>query len=831
MAYKNIDRRRLRYLLDCGVSDHELRKFFNDSRTRLIAAGARVQNLPVGQAARTHCLAFDLPSSTDEVVRTWFEKNVHMIDPEPVEDLIAAYRASEIDNEPLPEESVGRYARSCLVHLFKDAPPDLVAFLRTPIGGAVIPQPAPTQVSPESAIAGKPLAEVMVAISEGSDVEEHLDGLPSPIATLALGIQAVANGDTSAAEQAMDNLGAGAPYRDVLSEYLRRESAKRAASEERPRGVIFDEAKAYIGDFDFEADQVVGYCTKSDPPNAVFVHPIGVLVNGQFEALSDDARRRYFPLNGDLIAFHGGGYPSQPKRGQLGIWRVAEHETQKSTRFHIRAPHATVYEVFSVPIPSTDYDAVRAYLMQEGGTRARAGLQPALFQLSDGLLIGARGDRSDLSRPDVFEAGLHAWAALRGFRFEGRAFVPGPLPPERQVYECAGLGFTLRRLFKNGGSIIPAGITRNQIKELGTYLESTDHGMDSVRVERLRADLEKIGSSEEALEQVVPALLNTTFVKDRIARTVEEEAARRSAEKSQLQSDIAKLQRQRAEWDDRIKAQVAEHKRLKDETVKLVRAAFKKAKDESVATLADVAVFQAVAGLTPVAPQAAPEAPRITTAAIIVRTLSAGSEQNAASLLQQLGVSKHRALAVATICDLALKHGLIVCVKGIAARIAAERLARVHGGGIALDANVGMVDSSSMNDLLSNRDTACISILDANLSALDIYARPIFDVTLNRLTSGAVNEQPSFLLSLSNSIGALPYPAAFKSVSIILDLDRRSSIPSADDLEELRHDAFAPDGSVVKQLWGPAGDVLKGAISDLPEDAQLAVIQLLLEST
>jgi hypothetical protein len=830
VAYKNIDRYRLRYLLNHGVSDHELRKFFADCRNRLIAAGAKVQNPPVGHPARAHCLAFDLPSSTDDIVRGWFEKNVHMVDPEPVNVVIGAYKASEINDEPVSEESDARFARSCLVHLFKDAPSDLIEFLRSPIGNSAAAQPSPTQPSPEMAVAGKPLAAVMVAISEGSEVEEHLDGLPPSISTLALGIQAVASGDTALAEQAVESLGAGAPYGVVLSDYLRREFAKRAVSEERPRGVIFGAAKTYIADFDYEAGQVVGYCTKSDPPNAVFVHPIGVLVNGQFEALSDDARRRFFPLNGDLIAFPGSGYPSQPRRGQLGIWRVAEHETQKPTRFHIRAPHATVYEVFSVPISSTDYDAVRAYLMQEGGARARSSMQPVLFQLSDGLVIGARGDRSDLSRAEVFEAGLHAWAALPGFRFEGRTFVPGPLPPERFVYECAGLGFTLRRLFRNGGSIIPGGITRTQMRELAAYLESPDHGTDSVRVERLRADLEKIGSSEEALDQLVPVLLNTTFVKDQIARAVEQESARRLAEKSQLQSDIAKLQRQRSEWDDRIKAQEAEHKRLKDETIKLVRAAFKKAKDESVATLADVAVFQAVAGMSTGTPQSAAEAPRVPAPALLIRALPAEGELDASSVLQQLGVSKRRAFAIATMTALALKHGLIVCIKGIAARIAAERLARVMGGGVALDANVGMVDSLSMSELFSSRDAACVCILDANLSALDIYARPVFDLTLNRLTDSTASERPSFLLSMTNSVGALPYPSPFKSVSIVLDLDARSPVSTADDLEDLRHEVFAPDAAVTGQLWEPALETLKSAVSELPEDAQLAILPLLLES-
>src|SRR4051812_20681770 len=123
MSYGGIDRKRFEYLLSVGTEEFELKKFFEDSRIELIRLGAKVQNLPKGSQARIKTLAVELPPKTDSVVRSWFSKNLTLIDPIEPEKLVDEFKLyEELQEELLPDEA-RRLARSCLVHLFGGSPP------------------------------------------------------------------------------------------------------------------------------------------------------------------------------------------------------------------------------------------------------------------------------------------------------------------------------------------------------------------------------------------------------------------------------------------------------------------------------------------------------------------------------------------------------------------------------------------------------------------------------------------------------------------------------------------------------------------------------------
>src|SRR5438034_9497252 len=65
-------------------------------------------------------------------------------------------------------------------------------------------------------------------------------------------------------------------------------------------------------------------------------------------------------------------------------------------------------------------------------------------------------------------------------------------------------------------------------------------------------------------------------------------------QKTKSQANINRLQKEREEWEDRIRREKADHKKLRDETSKVVKAAFDKARAEGVSTLAELAIFQAL---------------------------------------------------------------------------------------------------------------------------------------------------------------------------------------------------------------------------------------------
>lgn len=840
MTYGGIDHKRFTYLLSLGTDEFELKKFFTECRAPLIQHGGKVQNLPQGKNARIRTLAVELPPATDEVVRAWFAKHVTMVDPEEVEAVVDVFKRYEEVDEALPEDSARRYSRSCLVHLFgKDPALSLLDFLKTPIGGmskeqkdAIDIVDAPRQ-APQLSPYPDNLPQVLIDLVEGKDADEHLEGLPPALATFIGGLQASAQGQVEHARGAVEALSADHLLRGRLEEFLQQNEAKAASKESSPRGLRIAALKAFEGLFDFERDEILGYCTKSDPPNAVFVQPLAVVRSGEIEVLTNEKRQLLFPERGDVMAFAGAAHRRQPQRGEIGVWRVAEHETEKATHFHLASEKRPVYEVRSIPFPSTDYDSVREFLKEQAARTGENLLQSMLFQLDDGLIVGGRAERQDFSKDEAFESGLLAWTSFPAVRLEGRLFVLGPLPKEQTLYECAGLASTVRKLFRTHirAGRTAGGLTRAQLRELAQSLDLGQTSLDALRIQRIKAELERLGEQQEALEALVTELQNSPSVKQRIEEVVEEEVARQLLQKNTIQADINRLQKERGEWEGRINKQQAEHRKLRDETSKVVKAAFEKARAEGVSTLAELAIFQALSGPANVPEGTAqPPAPRWgSIAQPIVRDL-VPADRGLISILRSFGVPVQRATAFEALGEVALKAGLMVCLKGVAARLAVEGWAKAIGRtAVLFDSTIGLIDTGALRDILAGVPTHdVLALLDANLSALDIYARPISDLVLSRLTLDDSEPKPAILLALTDGVGSLPLPKTFDSVSVSMNLDTRYIFRSVADLEDMMSMATDPEESTpYARLWRPAADRLQMQVEELEPEERALVLSIL----
>lgn len=841
MAYRGIDKRRFSYLLSYGTDDFELKKFFSDCRIQLIQNGGRVQNLPQGSKARIQMLSAVLPASTDDVVQAWFAKHISMVDPEEAEAVVGVFKRYEEVDDELPEDSARRFARSCLVHLFSEEPPQsLLDYLKTPIGVQTEGQEDGAEVAddqrnvPPGDIHPKNLSQVLLDIVEGKDAEENLAGFPPELATFINGLQSAKQGKTRQASEAADALLANSMLRSQLEQYIGQQEARKAASEASSRGLRIIEPEIFEGSFEYERDEVLAYCTKADSPNRVFVHPIAVVRSSRIQFLSDGKRRELFPETGDIMAFTGVGRPRQPRRGEVGIWRVAEHETDKATHYHLASEKRAVYEVRSVPFPSTDYDSVREYLKENAERSGGGSLQPLIFHLSDGLIVGGRGERPDLSKDESFELGLLSWNSLQAIRLEGRLFVAGPLPKEQGVYECAGLASTVRRLLKPliGGGKATGGLTKAQLSYLAQSLGSVEAELDALRVQRVKAQLERLGEQHEALNALVDELINHTSVKKRIDQLVEKEASRQLEHKNSLQADINRLQKERGEWEERVRKQRDEYRKLPDGISKAVKAAFEKARADGLSTLAELAIFKAL--LEPAQrPNTIIEARAGRSGSLAQPTVRdlAPTGGEAVTILRALGVSAQPATALALVGEVASRAGLMVCVRGIAARAAVEGWARTFMlRGLLIDSTIGLIDDSAVRDCLAGVPPPDgLALLDANLSALDIYARPLSDLVLARLAEPTAKHQLAIFLALADGVGALPLPRTFERISVLIDLDTRYVFRGVSDMDELKAEVTNPDdGILYTHLWRPAADRLCKQIDDLDPEQRALVLSVLM---
>lgn len=845
MAYAGIDRKRFAQLLEWGTDDDELRRFFADSRVQLIHKGAKVQNLPHGKAARVRVLTQGLPPPTDRLLQKWCAENLTMLDPEPVAELVAALRMYEDVGESPPEDEAKRLARSCLVHLFAaDPAPELMSFLKPPQKGSAADMPeakdAPVMPlsGPSADALPAALGKALVALAEGKDPDEHLSSLSPTMASFMAGLHAVRSGRDDEAKVALEALDSQPEPSGFLAEYLGRNVAARARASSAPRGLQmlrFSEPDESAS-FDFDRDEVIAICTKDFPESAVFVRPFAVrAASGVWISLARDGEReKLFASSGDLIAFSGGrDVPRQPKRGEIGIWRAAENRNSgptHRTNFHIASEKTPVYEVRDVPFASTEYDSVREYIKHQIEVGGPALARTSLFILRDELVIGCPPGK-DLARDEGFDTGLPCWRIITAFRFEGRMLVPGPLPPS-ETYECEALGSSLRKLFASGttGSDKP---TKAQVRKLQELLASGELQLNAARAARLQAELGAIEEHDAAMAVLLDQVMRDPGIASRVDELVQAKVEELVAKKEQLRKSVEQLERQQSELVELRRQAEKEQKAIAPTVAKAIRAAFDKARGDALGTLSQVAVFKALidemverpvmpANTMPVAPERSVAIGR----AITVRAADVSSTP-VIETLRALGVTPKCARAIEAVGKLAHECGLILIVDGLAARIAAESwMSGGAGIGKVLECGIGVTDDSLVRAAMADAPET-LAVLDANLSPLDVYARPLIDIVQRRLSgTGAAGNATKILMSMSGGVAALPLPLVVESISLRVSLDRIPAFIQEGDVAARLEEIATSDelGGWFARIWKPAGGRVLNCLRSMPlDDAAFAL--------
>ncbi|MGS0892700.1 hypothetical protein ACVBGC_09160 [Burkholderia stagnalis] len=725
-----------------------------------------------------------------------------MLDPKPVNDLMADLQLYEEMGESPPDDEAKRLARSCLVQLFSSDPPaDLVSFLRPAQTGNAT-EPSDMKEVSVAAVNGEnsdtfpvALGQALVALAEGRDPDEYLSLLPSTTASFVAGLQAVRSGRDDEAKIALEALDHHKEARALLAEYVGKSASARIGNVARGLQMLRFASPDDAFSFDFDRDEVLAVCTRDYPETKIFLHPLAIrAADGLWIDLSNDIyRQELFYSSGDLIAFPGGrDTPRQPKRGEIGIWRVAENKgsnTGHRTNFHIASEMTPVYEVRDVPFPSTDYDSVREYIkhqFEQGGTILPA---TSLFVLRDQLVVGCPAGK-DLRRDEGFESGLPCWQMLSACRFEGRMLVPGPLPPPG-TYECEALGTSLRKLFATGswGEDKP---TKALAKKLQELIASGEPRLNSARIARLHAELSFIDQHEGAMAALLEEVMRDPSISARVDEQVNARVEALVAQKEQLKNSVLQLEQKQRDLQEQQRKTEREQKAVVPAVAKAIRGAFDKARDDALGTLGQVAVFKALIDELierPVVPGKAESAQTYAgfrATASVVRSpqgrLSTGIEA-----LRALGVTPKSARAIELVGQMAHQCGLIFTIDGLAGRLAAEGwLNGSEASGKVFECGFGEVEDHAIRGILADAPDV-LAILDANLSPLDLYARPLIDAVRRRL-AGIDGETfaTRVLMSVSDDTAALPVPATVESVSLHVSLD---SIP-----------VFVQDSEVARQL-------------------------------
>jgi len=198
--------------------------------------------------------------------------------------------------------------------------------------------------------------------------------------------------------------------------------------------------------------------------------------------------------------------------------------------------------------------------------------------------------------------------------------------------------------------------------------------------------------------------------------------------------------------------------------------------------------------------------------------------------LRALGVTPKSARAIEAVGTMAHACGLMLIIEGLAGSVAAEAwLNDAEKSSIVFECGFGETDDRAVRAVLAEAPNA-LAILDANLSPLDVYARPLVDAVLRRLAGiDGGRFTTRVLMSVADGTAALPLPTVAESTSLRVFLDRIPVFVQEGDAAARIEEIEAAEEPVewFAKLWKPARTRVISYLRSLSsEDAAFILVAL-----
>ncbi len=623
-----------------GTEEHELAQCFKDSRAKLIRAKAKAQNLPKSSEQALDLLL----SLTDEamvIVRKWFQEKAKFElerQPETALEILKSLPLSKIDSDELKEEW-----RSLLSLFSQDTIPEILReFLQlkdSQKSKAVLPVQLATSKKPAEEVRDKgkekvkekekqKQKETVTAIEIETDkqkteekqkeietqtekqkegffvtremVQSYLKTLNEKLETsdenvlgsLLEGAIAATKGDQAACERAKvaitKSAGLIGPDLNALISQFESNEGRTGL---RLRKSLSQKNSLSV---DPELYSAVAEIRKILPSGQFFANVIGMMVEQDLLELSPADARNVYPLAGEILAFPN-TISGHHHEGELAIWRTERRTTDKQNKFIITALHARLYEVISVPHPSTEPDGLREWLLIFY-QNLTANLP--IFELSDGRLVRLPGDPKD-TKSIKFEIPVDLYESLDAIELSnGRRFVVSPLPAAVQKLDCAPPITTIKRLLKiqKTGEQFPA-FSRAQVDALSDLIKAEVDYPIMPSIARATERLGAISDLKEQLDEVVAEMLSLPKVSQQIEEEKKSVVQKFAEEQSDYQEKLKKLKEEKIKLEGEISAAKKSIKAQEQELATHIKDKFQKAQNEGMETLAQVALFGGLIGV------------------------------------------------------------------------------------------------------------------------------------------------------------------------------------------------------------------------------------------
>lgn len=697
-----------------GTAPGEVDRCLIETKKRLVAAGAKADNLPVGLERRVQFLA-ELQPKPNEVVRDWFKKNAIFED---LGDAVAALKIIRSSSASSMDAQGAKTAWRTLLraYFYKENVPDLDAFL-----AAADAQPTVTPTSSLDHTAEAMIeitdedADSCLAIAEGKPLRLPLRPLPALIS----GVLASTSGDQITAAERSAEFGANSSL--VLQKLGRAISILQSRLSERPGRASPRKLQPYIHGTVDRADNIsfIGIVKKVLPQGHIFVTLAALYVDGEWKEVTPMQARSLFPTSGDATAAPH-SIPGTFIEGEIGMWTAELKSPDKSTHFVINQHQGMVYTVVLVPVSSQEPDEVRRWLTDT--YKPSSGPVP-VFHLNDGVAIRLPGDLSDPSRFN-FDMPLDCYRGLEPIVLgAGRLVLAPHLPAGIGKFHCEPSGTLIKRLFKQAkeSENVPS-LNKGQIQALANFANLSNSKFDLQIYARALESLGDAADAKAFLDGMIKQILELPEIKNRIDAEIAEITEKYAAEQNTLKNEIADLTEKRRILDAGLEAKKeAAHSELEKlkkagrqqeaELEKRIKITFDKAAEGGLETLASVALLKAILVGKPAPPQA-----QETQAILVIPDSQASADFSSAFSAGGKGTLPNKRALLAAIADRAEQSGVsetmilsaialaavrpVIALTGQSARKAIAVLAALMSDGVLCEVSVNG-DMFSVSDLMN----------------------------------------------------------------------------------------------------------------------------------
>lgn len=703
---------RLSLMYALGTAPGEVDRCLSDTKKRLVAAGAKADNLPVGLARRVRFLA-GLQPKPDAIVRDWFKKNAVFED---IGDAATALKSIQAASAGEVDADSTKTAWRILLRSYAQGENDPIvqAFL----AGV---DAHPVEEAPDSVDHHAPAvveitdedADSCLAIVEGKPLSAPLRPLPA----LVSGVLASMRGDERTAAERRDELGASSsPVEQKLGLVI-------AAMQSRPAGIAagtVQKLQPYVAGMVDSVDGIpfIGIVKKVLAQGHIFVSPVALEIAGKWTEVSPSHARALFPSSGDATAAPH-SIPGSFAEGEIGIWTAELKSPDKATRYVISQHKGRAYSVNRVPYSSQEPDKVRQWLLE--AYKPILAIVP-IFLLTDGVALRLPSGLSDPGKFN-FDMPLDCYRGLESIELSAARLVLVPdLPAGIGKYHCEPAGTLIKRLFKQAKDFenVPS-FGKAQIQALASFANLSSSTVDLQAHERA---LESLGNAADAkvfLDGAIQQILELPEIKGRIDAEIACIAKEYEEQQASLKKEVADLADKRrlleADLAARKEAALAELDRLKKagrqqeaDLERRIKNTFDKAVDGGIETLANAALLKAILGSNAASPQA-----RDAQSGPAISAVQMSADFNAAFSVSGKALPNKRAL-VAAITARAEQSGLsetmilaavalasvrpVIGFSGQAARDAIAVLAALISEGVLCEVAVSG-DMFSISDLMN----------------------------------------------------------------------------------------------------------------------------------